>query len=76
MTQSVQSSESLIIVCCNCQAVRFLGSEDMKTQQWVRAESETLQHSPHVSHGYCPECYNNIVLPILEELEEDEPQVH
>jgi hypothetical protein len=66
------AEESLITVCCYCHAVRIVNSTDVKNQQWASLEPEILRLKPNISHGYCPECYETIVLPMLEELEEEE----
>jgi len=67
MTKRAQSSESFITVCCYCHAVRIVNNEDMKRQKWVALESGSLLLNTYISHGYCPECYETIVLPMLEE---------
>jgi hypothetical protein len=72
MIKGTESSEGIITICCYCQAVRIVNSEDMKSQKWAALETDTLQLSPCISHGYCPECYEAFVLPMLEEELEEE----
>jgi len=70
------AEESLITVCCYCHAVRIVNSADVKSQRWASLEPETLRLNSNISHGYCPECYETIVLPMLEELELEEEEVY
>jgi hypothetical protein len=74
MTDRTNSLESFITVCCYCYAVRIAGSEDMRNQTWIALESSTLLLNTHISHGYCPECYETIVLPMLEEDAQTTPE--
>jgi len=59
----VQRLQGIIPICCYCKKIR----NDAKF--WQRVEDYLTQHSEaDFSHGICPECWDSVIRPQMEEM--------
>lgn len=64
-TQQVQQLESFLPVCSYCNKVRDDRNFWEQIEEYIRKRTGT-----RFSHGVCPDCYNKIVVPQLEQLDD------
>lgn len=64
-TQQVQQLESFLPVCSYCNKVRDDRNFWEQIEEYIRKRTGT-----RFSHGVCPDCYDKIVVPQLEQLDD------
>jgi hypothetical protein len=63
LQQEVQQLEGLLPICPNCKKIRDEADEWQPVEAYISRRTDA-----QFSHGICPQCYETIMKPQLEEL--------